>query len=315
VADQASPLVLIVEDESIVAHDIHQTLAASGYRPLEIAASAEEALGRASAQCPDVVLMDIRIKGSTDGLATARLLQDRFDVPIVYLTAHADVATIEKARETHPQAYLLKPVRAAELRAAIELAVHNHGMTRKKEAALRESEDRFRFVANTAPMMIWMSGPDKLYMYFNQGWLDFTGRSIEAELGNGWAEGVHAGDLERYQNSYTKAFDAREPFQMEFRFRRHDGAYRWIFNQGVPRFSGDGARDVVVSIKGGSHRVELTVHHSGTGFEPGEAIKGPGLGLTGMKKRLKLVRGELSIDSKPQGGTTIRARVPLRMRI
>ena len=129
---------LIVEDESIVAHDIQHTLEAFGYKPLDIAASAEEAMAQASEQRPDVVLMDIRIKGPLDGLATAKLLQQQFDVPIVYLTAHADVATIEKARETHPQAYLLKPVKAAELRAAIELALNNH------EAAkhLREGKDK-----------------------------------------------------------------------------------------------------------------------------------------------------------------------------
>src|SRR5215510_1206160 len=113
-----SPSVLIVEDESIIAHDIQQTLAAFGYGPLNIAASAEEAIARASEVCPDVVLMDIRIKGSLGGLETAKLLQQRFDVPIVYLAARADVVTIERARETHPQAYVLKPIRAAELRAA-----------------------------------------------------------------------------------------------------------------------------------------------------------------------------------------------------
>src|SRR5215831_7227164 len=115
-----SPSVLIVEDESIVAREIQQTLTACGYGPLNIAASAEEAIAGASVLCPDVVLMDIR---SLDGLEAAKLLQQRFDVPIVYLTAHDDVATIERARETHPQAYVLKPVKGAELRAAIELAL------------------------------------------------------------------------------------------------------------------------------------------------------------------------------------------------
>jgi PAS domain S-box-containing protein len=107
--------------------------------------------------------------------------------------------------------------------------------------ALRESEERFRLVANTAPVMIWLSGPDKLCTYFNQTWLDFTGQPLQAELGNGWADGVYPDDLQRCLETYTKAFDHRERFQMEFRLRRHDGEYRWIFDQGVPRFNVDGS--------------------------------------------------------------------------
>ena len=110
---------------------------------------------------------------------------------------------------------------------------------RKDEEAVLESERRFRLMANTAPVMIWTSGPDKLCDYFNQPWLDFTGRPLSAEIGNGWTEGVHPDDLASCLDTYTKAFDARQPFEMEYRIRRHDGEYRWIFDAGVPRFSGD----------------------------------------------------------------------------
>ena len=111
----------------------------------------------------------------------------------------------------------------------------------RAEQALRESEQRFRLVANTAPVLIWMSGPDKLCNYFNQPWLEFTGRSIEAELGNGWAEGVHPEDLKACLDTYIKAFDGRQPFKMQYRLRRHDGEYRWLLDIGVPRFNADGS--------------------------------------------------------------------------
>ena len=107
--------------------------------------------------------------------------------------------------------------------------------------SVQESERRFRLVANTAPVMIWMSGPDKLCNYFNQPWLDFTGRSLEAELGNGWSEGVHPDDLKDCLGTYTLAFDLRESFRMEYRLRRHDGEYRWVLAMGVPRLSLDGS--------------------------------------------------------------------------
>ncbi len=107
--------------------------------------------------------------------------------------------------------------------------------------SVRESERRFRLVANTAPVMIWMSGPDKLCNYFNQPWLDFTGRSLEAELGNGWSEGIHPDDLKDCLGTYTLAFDLRESFRMEYRLRRHDAEYRWVLAIGVPRLSLDGS--------------------------------------------------------------------------
>lgn len=111
----------------------------------------------------------------------------------------------------------------------------------ERKRAVRESEQRFRLVANTAPVMIWMSGLDKLCNYFNQRWIEFTGRSIEAELGNGWAEGVHREDLTSCLDTYVQAFDRREPFKMQYRLRRNDGNYRWVLDTGVPRFDPDGS--------------------------------------------------------------------------
>ena len=114
-------------------------------------------------------------------------------------------------------------------------------ITERKQIAeaLRESEERFRMVANTAPVMIWMSGPDKLCTYFNEPWLEFTGRPLEAELGNGWAEGVHPEDFAKCLETYSKAFDRRQNFQIEYRLRRHDGEYRWVLDMGVPQFKTD----------------------------------------------------------------------------
>jgi PAS domain S-box-containing protein len=339
---------------------------------------------------------------------------------------------------------------------------------------LLETEQRFRLVANSAPVMIWMSGVDKLCTYFNQRWLEFTGRSFEEELGNGWTKGVHPEDLKATLARYTNAFDRHEPFQLEYRLRRHDGEYRGLLDEGVPRFNVDGSfagyigsaiditerklaeetlskvsqrlieaqeeerawlarelhddinqnvallaanlgslreglppwaaefsqqiadateklanlgndiqnlshhlhspkleylglaaaaasfckefsgrqhvdinfhtenipeelphelslclfrvlqealqnaakhsgsRHFEVSFRGGASEIELKVHDSGIGFEPEQALKGRGLGLTSMKERMKLVGGQLHIVSKPGAGTTIRACVPVR---
>jgi PAS domain S-box-containing protein len=113
-------------------------------------------------------------------------------------------------------------------------------MEKQAQDALRENEARFRAMADTAPVMIWMSGADMLCTFFNKGWLDFTGRSVEQELGNGWAQGVHREDLDRCLKTYINSFDSRHSFTMEYRLRRRDGEYRWVLDNGGPRFASDG---------------------------------------------------------------------------
>ena len=344
------------------------------------------------------------------------------------------------------------------------------------EEALRESEERFRLIANTAPVMIWMSGAENEITYLNQNWLDYTGRPLDAVLGQRQAEVLHPDEAGRCREVYEKAFARREPFQLEHRLRRHDGEYRWVMTTGVPRRNLDGSfvgyigtgvditerklaeevlstvsqklieaheeesrriarelhddinqRLAVVSVRLGylkqsppasaaeleqaiggvsqeiadlaadiqalSHRLhpaklellglegaaagfceELSTQHgvaidvhfeniptalppevslclyrvlqealqnvvkhsvsrhahvslngqintinlmvkdSGAGFNPHEAMRGPGLGLTSMKERLKVVGGRLSIHSRRGRGTTIHAVAPLRVR-
>lgn len=108
------------------------------------------------------------------------------------------------------------------------------------ENAVRESESRFRNVADSAPVMIWMCGVDKLCTYFNRPWLDFTGRPLELELGTGWTESIYGDDVKEFWERFEQAFDRRQPFKVEFRFRRHNGDYRWVLNVGAPSFDSDG---------------------------------------------------------------------------
>jgi PAS domain S-box-containing protein len=341
------------------------------------------------------------------------------------------------------------------------------------EAALREGEERFRLIANSAPVMIWMSGTDNEITYLNQTWLDYAGRPSDAAVQHLQATVLHPDELERCREVYERAFEQREQFQLEHRLRRHDGEYRWVVTAGVPRYDADGSfvgyigtsvditerklaeaalasqklieaheeektriarelhddisqritllglhlgilkqglpaaasdltlqigeiyrqigdlasdvqalshglhparlellgrkaavaglcgelsnrpdvtidlhfenvpdglpreislclyrvlqealqnvlkhsvsRHAHVSLSGQISTINLTIKDSGPGFDPHQAMRGPGLGLTSMKERLKVVGGQLSIHSQREQGTTIHAVAPLRL--
>lgn len=110
---------------------------------------------------------------------------------------------------------------------------------RQAERELQESEERFRLMANNSPVLIWMSGLDQRCVFFNRPWLEFTGRTFEAEYGDGWADGIHPDDRARCLAVYQEAFAARRTFQREFRLRHRDGDYRWLLDSGVPRLAYD----------------------------------------------------------------------------
>ncbi|MFO0399892.1 MAG: PAS domain S-box protein, partial [Sphingobacteriia bacterium] len=114
------------------------------------------------------------------------------------------------------------------------------GSKLQTQMLLAESEARFRLLADDAPVLIWLSDTTKACFYFNQPWLAFTGRTLAQELGDGWTEGVHPEDYDRCLNVYTEAFDQRIPFSMEYRLRHKDGTYRWLLDNGKPRYLPDG---------------------------------------------------------------------------
>ncbi len=176
-----------------------------------------------------------------DDLATSRAAVDRL------LAGTAPSFDLEKRYRRKDGSIVWGRVSVALLRdeegRPLYLAPIIQDITARKqtEEQLRESELRYRTLADSGQALIWTAGLDKKCDYFNQPWLDFTGRSLAQELGDGWIEGVHPEDLDRCVATYAAAFERRERFSMDYRIRHRDGTYRWIQDNGSPRFDSHGA--------------------------------------------------------------------------
>ena len=241
--------ILVVEDDTESRKLLTALLTAEGYN-VRAADGGELALESVAVERPELILLDIQMPG-IDGFEVCRRLKENPQtetIPIIFLSASRETAKAVKGLRLGAVDYVGKPFQREELLARVrthlelsELRAQLEQRVEERTAELRESELRFRAMANAAPVMIWTSDVDKLCDFFNKGWLDFTGRSIDQELGNRWAESVHPDDLAACFQTYSSAFDARQPFQMEYRLRRADGEYRWLVDNGVPRFTSSDA--------------------------------------------------------------------------
>ena len=159
----ANEKILVVEDESIVAMDIRSTLIRLGYDVPAIASSGEAAIRRAEELPLDLVLMDINLNGKMDGIETAQQIHDRFDIPVVYLTAYSDENTLERANVTEPFGYIIKPFGDRELHVAIKIALYKHGIDRR----IKESEEKYRQLVESANSSILRMKPSGVITFIN----------------------------------------------------------------------------------------------------------------------------------------------------
>ncbi len=232
--------VLIVEADAC---PLIEQLRRGGYEPSYACVDSLEAMGTAlDRENWDIVLSDNSLP-SLSASEVLELIRSRgLDLPVIVVSEvigeEEAVAMLKAgAHDVLRKDNLSRLVPAIEraLREVRARAEHGH-----IDEALRESEERFRLMADSAPVLLWMAGTDTLCTFFNKPWLDFTGRTLEQEAGNGWTEGLHPDDFQRCLDTYLSAFEARRNFTMEYRLRRRDGEHRWVLDTGVPRFSAAG---------------------------------------------------------------------------
>lgn len=243
IEDPQSLRVLIVEDSEDDALLEIRALKKGGYAPVyERVETAAAMLSALKDKIWDIILADFEMPHFSGTEAIALLQETNIDIPLVIVSGTIGEETAVECMRMGAHDYIMKG-NLTRLVPAVEREIAAAGSRLKRrsaEAAILESEEQFRTLADSGSALIWTSGTDKKCYYFNRPWLNFTGRTLEQEIGDGWMEGVHPDDLAHCIEIYTSAFDRRERFSITYRLRHHSGEYCWIQDDGTPRQAAGG---------------------------------------------------------------------------
>ncbi|MEG3924760.1 MULTISPECIES: PAS domain S-box protein [unclassified Microcoleus] len=234
--------ILLVEDSPLDAELIEAYLVDGGLQfSLVCVENREDFATALEKQRFDIILADYMLP-CFNGIAALEIAHTTCPgVPFIFVSATLGEEVAIETLKSGATDYVLKR-RLIRLVPSIQRAlreVQERNERKQAEAQQQESEARFRIMADTAPVMIWMSDTDQLGDYFNKVWLEFTGRTLAQERGTGWMESLHPEDLPECLDIYQKAFDAGSEYRLECRLRRYDGEYRWVLGTGVPRYRPD----------------------------------------------------------------------------
>ncbi len=248
------PRILIVENELVVALDVKACLNDIGCDVAGIATTGEDAVRYAFDRGPDLILMDISLDGEMDGISAAGMIKRRLDMPIIYMTANADNATVERARETAPHGYLNKPVSKRDLFTSIDSVIYRHNM----EKRLRESEERYRALVDQVPGAVYEIDEHGLITFVSAAIEEMTGFSPSEMRGLHFSEFFHHDDLPAVFELIAK-MRARISMENQYRIMKKTGGYAWVKTSNRPVFNDcafQGARGVMVDISE-SKRAEM----------------------------------------------------------
>ncbi len=218
--------IIIVEDESIVAMDIKYRLELMGYSVVATVSSGEEAVNKITELTPDLVLMDVVLKGQMDGIAVAEAIRQFFDVPVIYLTAYGDDKTLERAKITEPYGYILKPFDGRELYTTIEMALYKSKMQKE----LKASEEKYRRLVNTLPNVVFKGYADWTVDFFDDKITAVTGYTKEDFHSRRlkWSDIIAEEDLETAKKIFSHSLKTFRSYIREYRIKTKDGSSLWV---------------------------------------------------------------------------------------
>lgn len=239
--ERAGSARIVVADDNADMRDYVGRLLAGRWN-VELVADGRAALDSIRRERPDLVLTDMMMP-ELDGFGLIKEIRTDDglrDLPVIILSARAGEEARVEGLSAGADDYLIKPFSARELVARIASNLKLAQVRKDATASLRESELRFRNMADNAPVMLWVTDASGACTYLNKSWYDFTGQTEEEALGFGWLEAIHPDDREAAASTFVKSNVDHEPFRLNYRVRRNDGIYRWAIDAASPRVGPDG---------------------------------------------------------------------------
>ena len=222
--------VLLAEDESITALQIKNKLKSWDFDVVAVASSGEEAIEMALEKKPDIVILDIILKGNLDGIDAAEKIKDVLNIPIIYLTAFTDENTMNRAMSTEPKNYILKPFDDNELRFALEMSVYRN----KIENELKKTQNYLELITENMVDIVGQVDTKGVFLYVSPSIKKLLGYQTVQILGNSIFEFVHPEDLEMTLNCFNKCMETGKPEKIRKRVKTSSGDYKWIETMGSP---------------------------------------------------------------------------------
>ena len=217
--------ILIVEDEPVIGMDIHGSLKNLGYDVLAVVSTGEQACEKTDELKPDLILMDIVLPGKMDGIEAAKHIRQKYDIPVIYITAHSEAATFERAREAEPYGYLVKPIGKSDLYTAIETALHRSAM----ESRLRESEERYRTIIETIEDGYYETDLTGSFTFVNDAFCDIHGYTRDELIGSNYRKYLNRENAEKAYQIFNRVYREKKPKKaLSWEILRKDGSKRFI---------------------------------------------------------------------------------------
>ena len=224
---EATTKILIVEDEVLIAADLEFRLKGLGYSVCGKTSSAEQALEEVEQHQPNLVIMDIVLKGDMDGIEAAEIIKDKWDIPVVFLTAYADSDQLERAKPTYPFGYITKPFQDKDLKITVEMALYvSQADIKRREAekALAESESRFKLLYEQAPLPYQSLDDEGNFIQVNQSWLNTLGYTLDEVIGRNFGDFLHQDWIEHFKLNFPRFKAVGEILGVEFEMVKKDGS-------------------------------------------------------------------------------------------